>query len=461
MVATARAPESPENKVSVPFPYDRPVSPNARVYVHYSVDGEKPWRTEELARRGGRFQLMLEMNEGSSYKFLYKIAVPGQPDEWDPPGGHGTYYEGTAEGESVSPAATSSSGGRAGHSSSDALRRDVKTEVAQVLASAKSAKSADRIGALIDELQILIRTKHGVKEDITNMILAVLAEVIREDKTLPTEIRAQFPAESPLGDFHDLTTRLEKGAKLYRQAVFLRLVGDESARKFFKLDPRARYNDSDPLGNPKWNDSFKEHCNSRCLSAGAEYFEKHLKAVAEKEVVNPTLLHERMTDADIIISRLPKGEQARVKRMLKEIPTERKSKVVDWLVSAGGAASAVGLDGGIGFATGAIKSLVEGISGVSLREVMAGVDRGDWDPVKDALIRNNVISHSLRVQGGLWQRTKETIGRMIPIWSGIKHAGKSVGGFEAEGMEAGGSDTGTVSPDKLISDACDSAINPK
>ena len=91
---------------------------------------------------------------------------------------------------------------------------------------------------------------------------------------------------------------------------------------------------------------------------------------------------------------------------------------------------------------------------------MAGVDRGDWEPVKDALLRNNVISHSLKVQGGLWQRTKETFGRMIPVWSGIKHAGKSVGGFKAEGMDSGGSDTGTVSPDQFIEKACDSAINP-
>ncbi|MEK7172340.1 MAG: hypothetical protein AAB739_05540 [Patescibacteria group bacterium] len=458
MVATARAPESPENKVSVPFPYYGHVPPSAKIQLHYSLDGG-PWLDADLKKTGGRFQTTLEIDEGMHYKYLFKIAVPGQPDKWEPEGGPGTYLEGIAEGESVSSAA-SSGGKRTSSALPDGFRKDVKTEVAQVLASAKDAASADRIGALTEQLETLVRGKHGVKEDITNMVLAVLAEIIREDKTLPAEIHAQFTVENPLSDFRDLTARLEKGAKLYRQAVFLRLIGDPAAQKFFKLNARARYNDSDPLGNPKWNESFKQHCDSRCLTAGSAYFEKHLKAVAEKEVVDPALLSQRMSDADRIIDRLPKEEQARVKRMLKEIPTERKSKVADWLVSAGGAASVVGLDGGIGFATGVIKSLAEGLSGVSLREVMAGVDRGDWEPVKDALLRNNVISHSLKVQGGLWQRTKETFGRMIPVWSGIKHAGKSVGGFKAEGMDSGGSDTGTVSPDQFIEKACDSAINP-
>ena len=44
------------------------------------------------------------------YKYLFKIAVPGQPDKWEPEGGPGTYLEGIAEGESVSSAA--SSGGK-------------------------------------------------------------------------------------------------------------------------------------------------------------------------------------------------------------------------------------------------------------------------------------------------------------------------------------------------------------
>ncbi|MBI4994340.1 hypothetical protein HZC21_01690 [Candidatus Peregrinibacteria bacterium] len=452
MVATARAPESPENKVSVPFTYDEPVPPNTEVFVRYSVDNWATFETKKLSKRGDRFLLMVDMDEGTSYKYLYRITVPGQPDQWDPPGGVGTYKEGIAEGEPVTPA-TPGGSKRASSALPDGFRKDVKTEVAQVLTSAKDAKSADRIGALTEQLESLVRQRHGVKEDITNLVLAVLAEIIREDKTLPAEIRAQFSAESPLSDFRDLTARLEKGAKLYIAAVFLRLSGDESARRFFKLNARARYNDSDPLGNPKFNEVFRRHCDSRCLTAGAAYFEKHLKAVAEKEVVDPTLLRERMSDADRIISRLPAEEQSRVKKMLKEIPTERKSQVIDWLVSAGGAASVVGLDGGIGITVAVIKSLAEGVTGVSLREVMTAVDRRDFKPIIDAAWRNNVFSHSVKARGNLWQRTKETIGRMIPVWSGFRHAGKSVSGFEAQGISGEGGDTGTVSADQLIEKA--------
>lgn len=457
MVATARAPESPENKVSVPFTYDESVPPNAEVYVRYSLDDWKTDNTEKLAKHGGRFQITLEMDERTSYKYVYRIVVPGQPDQWKPEGGIGKYYEGIAEEKAIN-STTSRHGSHASHSSSDALRRDVKAEVSHILTSAKDARSADRIGNLVEGLEFVIRQRHSVREDVTNLVLSVLAEVIREDRTLPDEIRSRFDKENPLADFRDLTRRLEEGSRLFRQAVFLRLAGDESSRKFFKLDARARYNDSDPLGNPKFNEVFRRHCDSKCLSAGKDYFEKHLQAVAEKEVVDPTLLAARMSDADRIIRRLPPAEQSVAKKMLKEIPTERKSQVLDWVIHGWGLASATGIDGGIGITVCLLKALAEGTTGVSLREVMSSVDKGGAKPVIDAALKNNVIVHWIKNKGGLWNRVKETVGRAIPIYAGVKHAGKSVSGFEAEGM--GGEDSGTVSADKLISGACDSAINP-
>lgn len=454
MVATARSPESPENKVSVPFVYPYSVAPNAKIQLHYSLGGG-PWLYADLKKIGGRFQTTLEMDKDMSCQYLFKITVSGQPDKWYPEGGIGHYFEVVAErGETVTP---SPSGTRT-DAQSATLRRDVKAEVAHILTSAKDAKSAEAMGHLVEGLEMIIRRKHSVREDVTNLVLSVLAEVIREDSTLPSEIRSRFDKASPLADFSDLTRRLEEGARLFRQAVFLKLVGDESARKFFKLDARARYNDSNPLGNPKFNDVFRRHCDSKSLSAGREYFEKHLKTVAEKEVVDPTLLAQRMADANRIIRRLPEVDQSRAKKMLKEIPTERKSQVLDWIIHGWGLASATGIDGGIGVTVCLLKALAEGTTGISLREVMTAFDKGEAKPVTDAALRNNVIFHWIKNKGGLWNRVKETVGRAIPIYAGVKHAGKSVSGFEAEGM--GEEDKGTVSADKLISDACDSAINP-
>ena len=56
MVATARAPESPENKVSVPFPYYGHVPPSAKIQLHYSLDGG-PWLDADLKKQVVDFKL--------------------------------------------------------------------------------------------------------------------------------------------------------------------------------------------------------------------------------------------------------------------------------------------------------------------------------------------------------------------------------------------------------------------
>lgn len=460
--SVAAAEVAEENIVNVPFGYKIPVPAGTTVAVHYSLDGGKSWQTDNLAPSGGGFSREIEMEEGTKYKYLFKIQVPGQSDKWDPPGGIGTYKEGIAKAKEIkSPSPT--------HSYAD-VSSSLKTRVSGILESARDSDAAQNLKAMFQDFEQEV-TDMGIKENITPMILQAAVEVIREMEGLPKAVTQLFPEKSnPVEDFNDFESRLKKGSAAYRRKVFEQLRNDPVARKKFGLEGAgATYNPLNPLGEASLYRLFDRLCSERDLG--------HLSTDIGVALAHMSPEPARSSAAQAKLTALATRVGARLtpekRSLLSKMPAGRLGKTIDTAFQVGLIASEGIWSGGL---LSVAKSGIEVGTGVGVKDLVSALKKDpygkrNWKMLWEMMRENSAVSrlwNAKEGEGGKEFKSilKEAALRAIPgssFWykrkaaeavPEVEEGTKAKEKTSAEAM----SESMVASPEELISKAIAKAL---
>ncbi len=431
MGKTAAAEVITEEKVTVPFEFKRTVPPGSKVTLEYQIVGAKGWQQVALTENAGVYSMQVEMDEGSRFRYRFRIEKSGSKVVEAYPVGKPGYIESEAKaGPEKSPSATAPL-----HD----VRTTVEKGIARVFERSQTEKGAKELPVELRALEHRLKSILKVGEDITPMFLSVIGDVIRSDKKWPAEIRNKFPENSPPQDFDEVQKRLEEGGREFREHVFQELLRNEDARKAFGLKEDREYDDANPLGNAAANKLFLRVCNTKSLGAIAPALKDALAPIANVPAIDPALAAQRQAMLPDILSRLPADKQ---KTFMDEIPTKRKAATLDMLVNLGVPAAVIfgPLSFGAGAAILGSKMLVEMFGGVSTKEVMEAWKSRDGRVLWDSIKRNNLARNAVTAKVGMFEsmkmRLKEVFARAIPGY-GLKFSGESIGGFKTPESKAG------------------------
>lgn len=431
MARTAAAEVITEGKVTVPFEFKRTVPPGSKVTLEYQIAGEKGWQRVVLTENAGMYSTQVEMEEGSQFRYRFRIEKPGSKVAEAYPAGRPGYIESEAKaGPEKSPSATAPL-----HD----VRKTVEKGVKRVFERSQTEKGARELPIELRALEQDLKNLLKVGEDITPMFLSVISDVIRSDKKLPAEVKSKFSEGSPPADFDDVQQRIEEGGRDFREHVFRELLRNEDARKVFGLKEDREFDDANPLGNAAANTLFRRVCNTKSLGAIAPALKDALAPIANVPAIDPALAAQRQAMLPGILGRLPADRR---KTLMDEIPTARKTKALDMLVNLGVPAAV--LFGPVSFGAGAAimgsKMLVEWLGGVTTRDVMEAWKSRDGSVLWDAIKKNNLARNAITAKTGMFEsmkmRLKEVLLRAIPGY-GLKYSGKTIGEFKTPESKTG------------------------
>lgn len=334
------------------------------------------------------------------------------------------------------------------------IRKTIDSGVKHVLEGAQTAETFEGFMFRVRRLQRDLEHEHHQRLDVTPIMVNALVQAIRADAKYPKELKPLLTDQ--IGNFDQLETALEEGARAYRESVFFKILFDDAARKFFKLEASDDYSDSDPLGNSRWNNEFRQACDARCLGGMGGVFKESLGVVARNPSVKPSItprLHGLMRD---VLSHMPAKERQSV---LDTVPENRRDKMADFLVKAGPAASML-LGGGLGLAAvSALEGVFSGVTGLRTVDLLKLRRTEGWKEVGRKLLQNNIVVDAVTAKRdagkALGNRLLETLGRSIPLWN-LKYAGK---GVTSHGMyeERAGTPPAGEGAAGFITKACDAA----
>lgn len=424
-----RAPDTLQNQVDVGFNYPNDpnlpgatatLAPNSRVFVSIQI-GNGQWRQYPLtAGAAGDFSRTLKMSDGSSFIYKYVVKTPGSggkwEEQWEPPGDEKTNLFGVAEEVpelNPSPRAPIEN-----------VRKTVEGGVKRLLEVGTTRADAAGFPLRLRTFQRELETRLGISTDITPLVLGACAKAIRDNKKYPAAIRDLFPENSEPADFDELEQRLEEGAAVYREAVFMKLLENADARKEFKLAENAPYDDANPFGKdatdaPK-NDLFRQYCNARCLSGIGPALKDTLGAVASSPRTDPTTITNMNKLMADVASRLPpEAKDQMLKDVLDNVPEDMAKTVLDVLVNAGITASLFFAPGAALLAAAA-KGGLEGLTGMKLVDLLRLRRSGGGREIGALLLQNNLLMDPITTAKGKRKeafkaRLWETLGRALPV----------------------------------------------
>lgn len=313
------------------------------------------------------------------------------------------------------------------------IQKTIDTGIKNVLEGTRTAETFEGFLFRLRRLQRDLEHVHHVSGDITRLMVSGVVRSIGSDHRYPKELRNVL--SDRVHDFNDLERALEEGSLAYRESVFYKILFNDQARKFFKLDVDAEYNDHDPLGKAKFNKEFHEQCQARCMGFGrgmGGVLKESLGELARDPSVKPSLTPRLEGLMQNALEGMPHHErEGFLTRMLTHVGDKRKDMLVDALVK-GGVFSLGLLGGGVPMAFGLSlgAAAVSGASGLRMVDVLRlRRDKGARQ-VGKLLLQNNVVVDAVTAKESagkaLGARFLETVLRGIPgvnLW----YTGKKVG----------------------------------
>lgn len=377
-------------------------------------DEERGWdKDHSMTLTGDSFEVTVpNLSVGAKYAFKILVRLSNGTETWYPRGKNQETIIRAEPEKSPSPIATTKD-----------VRERMRKKVVSILDAGTSHEKAETLDALFEQLRVEMDTLK-ITEDQSSFMVSVILEAMSEDNNLPKVMRQHFAQgqKSPT-TFAELEHEFERASILYGEKMYQALRADPSARKFFKLDKRPRYNSLDPIGDERHNALFEQMRRTHDLSAMTPSLEAAFESVVNVPARRPDLDDQRLVHLEHILERLSPAKQS----ALAKIPAHRQAQLTELAVQAGLlGVGAVSLPAGL--AVWFMKGLGEGVSGVHIADITQARKTRDYKGLWKTFKRENVLSKWLYEDVSLWESTKkgvkEWLKRSIPVVGPLKWGGK-------------------------------------
>lgn len=377
-------------------------------------DEERGWdKDHSMTLTGDSFEVTVpNLSVGAKYAFKILVRLPNGTEMWYPRGRNQETVIRAEPEKSPSPIATTKD-----------VRERMRKKVVSILDAGTSHEKAETLDALFEQLRVEMDTLK-ITEDQSSLMVSVICEAIRENQNFPKVIRDHFmPGQKLPTTLKEFEHELTHASALYREKMYQAIRTDPDARKFFRLEKKPRYDNSDPMGDERHNMLFEQICRERDLSAITPSLQSAFESVVNVPARSPDLDDQRLAHLEQVIGRLAPAKQS----SLAKIPAHRQAQLTELAVQASlVGVSAVSLP--VGLSAWILKGMGEGVTGLHISDITKARKTKNYKELWKTFKRENVFSKWLYEDVSLWESTKKGVKdwlkRSIPVVGPLRWGGK-------------------------------------